>query len=165
VSAQKNARVVITGIGGPEVLKWVEEALPEPGPGQVCVKVLATGAAFADVLMRRGLYPGVPLFPFAPGYDIVGDMDAVGESVRNFALGLMRILPDGKKATWYNVRHLRDEHPEWFREDLSKLFELLSQRQIQPLIAARLSLREAPRANEMLEKSQVSGKLVLLPQE
>jgi len=70
-----------------------------------------------------------------------------------------------KKSTWYNVKTLRDEHPEWFREDLSKLFELLSARQIQPVIAARFPLREAPRANEMLETSQVTGKLVLLPQE
>jgi hypothetical protein len=46
---------------------------------------------------------------------------------------------------------------DWFREDLSKLFELLSTRQIQPVIAARFPLREAPHANEMLEKSQVSA--------
>jgi NADPH2:quinone reductase len=338
VSLQKNTRVEITGLGGPEVLKLVEADLPEPGPGQVRVKVLAAGVAFADVLMRRGLYPGVPPIPFAPGYDIVGDVDAVGEGVQDpclgqrvaaltmiggysrytivparilvpvpheldpaeavslvlnyvtayqmlhrvaqlragqrvlvhsaaggvgtavlqlsriaqlsafgtaskpkhallstlgavpidyrtedfvdrirqlapegldcvldpigglqwwksygclrrggtlvcygaqaavskgklsaglgFAvLGLTRILPDGKKACWYNVRNLRDQHPEWFREDLAKLFEFLAARQIQPVIAAKLPLREAPRANELLEKSQVSGKIVLLPQE
>ena len=48
---------------------------------------------------------------------------------------------------------------------MSKLFELLGARSIQPVIAARFPLREAARANEMLEEAQVSGKIVLLPQE
>jgi NADPH:quinone reductase-like Zn-dependent oxidoreductase len=80
-------------------------------------------------------------------------------------LGLMKLLPGGKKALWYNVKVLRDKRPDWFPEDLGKLFALLANRQIQPVIAARLPLREAARANEMLEKSQVSGKIVLLPWE
>ena len=338
MAGPKNARVVITRLGGPDALQWVEEELPQPGPGEARVKVLAAGVAFADVLMRHGLYPGVPAFPFAPGYDIVGEIDAVGEGagdfrvgqrvaaltmtggysqyvvvraahlvpvpegldaaeavslvlnyvtayqmlhrvarlregqrllvhsaaggvgtaalqlgklaglsmfgtasapkhelvatlgavpidyrtenfvdrIRHFApegldcvldpiggkqwwasysclrrrgslvcfgaqaaiskgklsaglgfalLGLMKILPDGKRASWYNVKNLRNQHPEWFREDLSRLFALLSARQIQPVIAARFPLRDARRANELLETSQVSGKLVVLPQE
>jgi len=336
LSTQKNARVLITAKGGPEVLKLVEEDLPQPSSDQVRVKVLAAGVAFADILMRHGLYPGQPPFPFAPGYDIVGDIDAVGERVENFRvgqrvaalimtggysqfsvvpaihlvpvpdgldpaeavalvlnyvtayqmmhrvaqlrpgqsmlvhsaaggvgtaalqlgkvigltmfgtaskskhelvsglgavpidyrsenfvdrihqlapggvdcvldpiggpqwwdsyrclkrggtlvcygvqaavskgqltagagfalLGLMKLLPDGKKATWYNVKSLRDQHPEQFREDLSKLFELLSTRQIEPVIAGRFPLNEAARANAMLETAQLTGKLVLLP--
>src|SRR5271165_4458649 len=86
-NSQRNARVVITGKGGPEVLQWVEEPMPEPGAGQVRVKVLATGVAFADVLMRHGLYPGAPAFPFAPGYDIVGEIDALGGGVSGLAMG------------------------------------------------------------------------------
>jgi NADPH:quinone reductase-like Zn-dependent oxidoreductase len=334
--SQKNTRVVITRLGGPEVLKLVNEDLPAPARGQVRVKVLATGVAYADILMRRGLYPGAPRLPFAPGYDIVGDVDALGEGVTGFTigqraaaltmtggysrfalvpaehlvpvppsldpaeavslvlnyvtacqmihrvaalhagqsllvhsaaggvgtaalqlgklagirlfgtaskpkheilfslgatpidyrnehfvdrihqlvpegldsvfdpiggkhwwdsyrclcrdgslvcygvqaavtegkfaaglgfalLGLMKLIPDGRRASWFNVKSLRDAHREWFREDLIKLFELLAKRQIQPVIAARLPLRDAPRANEMLEKAQVSGKIVLLP--
>jgi len=80
-------------------------------------------------------------------------------------LGLLKLVPDGKRAYWYNIKTLRDSHPDWFREDLSKLFALLAGRKIQPVIAARLPLREAARANELLEKAQVSGKIVLLPQE
>jgi NADPH:quinone reductase-like Zn-dependent oxidoreductase len=79
------------------------------------------------------------------------------------ALGLMKVLPDGKKASWFNVKEWRDKHPQWFREDLGALFALLAARQIQPFIAARLPLRDAVRANQMLEKSQVAGKIVLLP--
>jgi NADPH:quinone reductase-like Zn-dependent oxidoreductase len=336
--AGTNGRVVITGLGGPEVLKWVEEDLPEPGVGQVRVKIFAAGVAFADVLMRHGLYPAAPKFPFAPGYDIVGEIDALGSGVNQFAigqrvaaltmiggysrytvvpaahlvsvpegldpaesvalvlnyvtayqmlhrvaklhagqrilihaaaggvgtaalqlgkeiglemfgtaskgkhelvallggvpidyrtenfvarihqlapggvdavfdpiggknwwasysclrkggalvcygsqtalsegklaaglgfamLGLIKILPDGKRASWYNVKNLRDAFPEMFREDLTRLFELLFQKKIHPVIAERLPLREAARANELLEKGQVSGKLVLLCQE
>src|SRR5260370_28654108 len=84
---QKNARVVITGLGGPEVLKWVEEYLPTPRAGEVRVRILAAGVAFADVLMRRGLYPGTPKFPFAPGYDIVGEVDALSDGVSHFKIG------------------------------------------------------------------------------
>jgi NADPH:quinone reductase len=334
----KNARIVITRLGGPEVLQWVEEDLPIPSAGHVRVKVLAAGVAYADLLMRRGLYPGAPKPPFVPGYDIVGDIDAVGPGVTEFkigqrvaaltmtggysrftvvpathlvtvsdgldpaeavslvlnyvtayqmmrrvaklsagqrllvhsaaggvgtaalqlgkidglvmygtaskpkhglladlgavpidyrsedfavrihelapegvdcaldpiggtswwksygclrrggslvcygvqaavsqgklaaglgfaALGITKLLPDGRKASWFNVKSSRDQHPDWFREDLAQLFWYLATRQIQPVIAAKLPLHEAQRANEMLEKSQVAGKIVLLPWE
>ena len=337
-ASQKNARVVITRQGGPEVLQWVEEDLSDPAPGMVRVKTLAAGVAYADILMRRGLYPGTPKFPFAPGYDLVGDIDALGAKVADFqvgqrvaaltmtggyarfaevpaahlvptpegldpaeavslvlnyvtayqmihrvaqlraqqtmlvhsaaggvgtaalqlgkmvgvvmygtaskpkhslvrgygatpidyrtedfvdrihqlvpegldgvldpiggkswwrsygclgrggslvcygvqaatsqgkrvaglgfaALGIMKVLPDGRKASWFNVKSLRDQQPGWFREDLTRLFTLLATRKIEPVIAAKLPLREAARANEMLEQSQVSGKVVLLPAE
>jgi NADPH:quinone reductase-like Zn-dependent oxidoreductase len=80
-------------------------------------------------------------------------------------LGLMKIIPDGKRAQWYNVTGLRGKHPEWFREDLTKLFESVKAREIAPLVAAKFPLREAARANEMLEQSQAVGKIVLLCQE
>jgi NADPH:quinone reductase len=80
-------RVLITAKGGPEVLKLVEDDLPQPSSCQVRVKVLAADVAFADILMRRGLYPKQPPFPFPPGYDVVGDIDAIGNGVANFRVG------------------------------------------------------------------------------
>jgi NADPH:quinone reductase-like Zn-dependent oxidoreductase len=68
-------RVVITKHGGPEVLRLIEDDLPEPKPGEVRVKVLATGVSFADMLMRLGLYRGTPPIPFSPGYDIAGEVN------------------------------------------------------------------------------------------
>jgi NADPH:quinone reductase-like Zn-dependent oxidoreductase len=338
MSSPKNVRVVITRLGGPEVLRQIEEEMPAVPDRHVRVRVLAAGVAYADVLMRHGLYPAVPQLPFAPGYDIVGEVDLPGPNVADFQpgqrvaaltmiggysrytvvpaahlvpvpdgldpveavslvlnyvtayqmihrvaqvrkgqtilihsaaggvgtavlqlskihglrvfgtaskpkhdivgglgaipidyrsedfrqrvmelapegidcvldpiggtqwwksylclrrggslvcfgaqaavtdgktsaavgfalLGLMKVLPDGRHASWYNVKKLRDARPEWFREDLSRLFALLSARQIQPVIAGKFPLREAARANELLEKSQGSGKFVLLPQE
>lgn len=83
----KYKRVVIIRHGGPEVLQVVEEDVPEPSAEQVRIKIIATGAAFTDVLMREGMYPGVPPIPYAPGYDIVGIVDKLGTSVSNLELG------------------------------------------------------------------------------
>jgi NADPH:quinone reductase-like Zn-dependent oxidoreductase len=334
----KNGRIVVTRRGGPETLQYIEEEIPEPGPGQVRVKVLATGVSYADVLMRHGLYPGTPPPPFTPGYDIVGVVDKMGEGTSKFAvgqpvgalivrggysrhtivpeeylvpvpegldpseavslilnygtayqmlhrvcrvaagrkilihgaaggvgtallqlgalaqlkmygtaskskhaavvseggiaidyrsedfvlrireltgdgvdyvfdpiggwnwwrsyrvlrkrgilvcygasaavtngkmsaaggfllMGILRVIPDGRKSAWFNVTNLRKQHPDWFREDLSILYDLLAQKKIRPVIGARLALRDAVKANEMLERAEVAGKIVLLCQE
>jgi NADPH2:quinone reductase len=78
---------VVTAFGGPETLKYIEEDLPEPKRGEVRVRVEAAGVSYADVLMRRGLYPHTPAPPFTPGYDLVGEIEALGEGVTDFALG------------------------------------------------------------------------------
>ena len=343
----KNTRVLIRAHGGPDVLTVAEEDIPSPRPGEVRVKVLATGVAFADILMRYGLYPGVPPLPFAPGYDIVGEIDTLGDGVSKLSvgdrvaaltqwggyarylclpgdrltsvpaqldpaeavslvlnyttayqmihhlavlksgqrmlvhggaggvgtealqlgrlanlemyatasrskhdlitalgarpidyrnedfvarimqmtdntgvdavldpvggtnwwrsyqtlrrrgaepggllvgygisaalrdgrpskligaasfalLGLLTLVPGGKRACWYNIASLKKKRPEWFHEDLTQLFALLAQKKIQPEIAARLPLREAARAHELLEQARVTGKIVLLCQE
>jgi NADPH:quinone reductase-like Zn-dependent oxidoreductase len=334
----KSGRIIVTAFGGPEVLKYVEEDLPEPGSAEVRVKILAAGVAFADVLMRRNFYPGTPPLPFTPGYDLVGEIDALGKGVKQFAVGqrvgalivrgaysrfanvpeellvpvpdsldpaeavclilnyvtayqmlhriakvsggqrilihgaaggvgtallqlgallgltmygtaskskqqvvaaaggipidyrdedfskrvrelshegvdaafdpvggrnwwrsyrlvrrggalvcygvsavvahgkiagagsfllleILKRIPDGRRCGWYNITNLRKQHPEWFREDLKTLFDLLLQRKIQPLIASRLPLRDAAKANGLIEQAKVSGKIVLLCQE
>jgi len=335
MSATTNGRMIVTRLGGPETLQYIEEGIPEPGPGEVRVKVLATGVSFADVLMRRGLYPSTPAPPFTPGYDIVGEVDKVGNQtsalsvgqrvcalivrggysqytivleeylvpvpegldpsetvslILNYVtayqmlhriarvgkgqrvlihgaaggvgtallqlgalagltmygtaskskhaailseggvpidyrsedftlrireltgdgvdcvfdpiggwnwwrsyrvlrkagilvcygvstavshgkisgagsfllLGCLKLIPDGKKCEWYNVTNLRKQHPDWFGHDLSILFNLLAERKIRPVIGARFALRDAEKANEMLEHSEVTGKIVLL---
>ena len=84
-------QMVITEFGGPEVLKMVEEPqLPEPKPGEVRVRVLATGANFTDTMIRKGIYPDVKdQPPFAPGYDMVGIVDKLGEGVKELSVGQM----------------------------------------------------------------------------
>lgn len=342
-----NARVIISAYGGPEVLKLIEEDPPEPLPDQVRLKVLATGVAFADVLMRYGMYPHVPALPFSPGYDVVGVIDKLGSGVNSFApgdmvaamtmiggysqylniparelvrvpegvdpaeavslvlnyatahqlihriaelqpeqsvlihgaaggvgtallelgqlaglrmygtasrskhglvsslggipidyktddfvarvlqmtrgsgvdavfdavggmnwwrsyktlrsagkgsggkligygmssviergkasklrgaasfglIGLLNALPDGKVARWYSITTEKKKHPEWFPEDLAHLLNLLAERKIHPHVAERLPLRDAQRANDLIEHAKVSGKIVLLPQQ
>jgi NADPH:quinone reductase-like Zn-dependent oxidoreductase len=73
----------ISRFGGPEVLQMAEEpTIPEPGPGEVRIKVLAAGTGFTDTMIRRGRYPDFkgPL-PFTPGYEIVGVVEKVGAGV------------------------------------------------------------------------------------
>ncbi len=334
----KYRRVQIARPGGPEVLQVVEEELPEPNAGEVRLKILATGAAFTDVLMREGLYPGVPAVPYAPGYDLVGIVDKIGAGVSNLQLGrvvvaltivggyaeyiclpagelvpvpegadpieacclplsyvtayqmlhriagvksgerilihgaaggvgtallqlgqlaglemcgtaskskheyvsrlggtpidyknedfvermreiagdgadavfdaiggcnlmrsyqtlrasgrlvsygvssavagkqgkllkaassfallaLLGLLPDGRQTVFYNIADFKKRHPDWFRNDLTALLNLLAQQKIKPVIAERIPLVEARRAHELLDRSAVSGKIVLL---
>src|SRR5271165_5732881 len=59
-----------------------ERAIPNPGPGEVRIKVLAAGTGFTDTMIRRGRYPDFkgPL-PFTPGYEIVGVVEQTGPGV------------------------------------------------------------------------------------
>jgi NADPH:quinone reductase-like Zn-dependent oxidoreductase len=83
----KNQTVVISKVGFDSVMELVDESLPMPTDNQVRIKVLSSGVAFADILMRRGLYPNAPNPPFVPGYDIVGLVDSIGSSVDSFKIG------------------------------------------------------------------------------
>ncbi len=69
-----------------------------------------------------------------------------------------------KSAHFYAITTMKKEHPEWFREDLANLLDLLATRKITPMIADRLPLAQASHAHELLQSGQTTGKLVLLPQ-
>jgi len=71
--------------GGPEVLKWEEVDVGEPGPGQVKIRQQAAGLNFIDVYHRTGLYKQ-PL-PFTPGVEGAGVIEAVGRGVDNVKVG------------------------------------------------------------------------------
>jgi NADPH2:quinone reductase len=72
--------------GGPEVLKWEEVEVGEPGPGQIRIKQTAIGLNFIDVYGRTGLYPQDAL-PFIPGMEGAGLVTAVGQGVRDLKVG------------------------------------------------------------------------------
>jgi NADPH2:quinone reductase len=71
--------------GGPEVLKLIDLPDPDPGPGELLVRVEAAGLNFIDVYHRTGLYPN-PL-PFTPGLEGAGVIAGVGEGVSAFHEG------------------------------------------------------------------------------
>ena len=73
--------------GGPEVLHLGEVETPEPGPGEVRLAVHAAGVNFADILMVAGQYQEKPAFPFTPGLEAAGVVEAVGEGVTRVAPG------------------------------------------------------------------------------
>ncbi len=71
--------------GGPEVLRLREIEAPEPGRGEVRVRLRAAGLNFVDIYQRRGEYPA-PL-PYIPGNEGAGFIEAVGEAVSRFKPG------------------------------------------------------------------------------
>ena len=336
----RHRRVVVTRHGGPDVLSVVESETPAPASGEVRIRVEATGLAFADILMREGLYPGTPKVPFAPGYDVVGTVDALGDGVTDWQpgervaaltvfggytdylnwpaddlvrvpdelgsdaaaslvlnyttayqmlhrvadvpsggrilihgaaggvgtamlqlarldgitaygtaskpkhdlirelgatpidyrnedfvervgeltnaedvdavfdpigganwrrsartlkrgghlvtygmsavleatglqrrlaalssfaqLGWLKLVPNGRGASFYSITAMKSKHPEWFRLDLERLFRMCVDGQVEPVIGERLPLEEAARAQELLENAEVRGKIVLL---
>ncbi len=70
-----------------DVLTLAEVPDPEPGPGQVLVRVRGAAANFPDVLMCRGGYQVRPPLPFTPGIELCGEIVAVGPEVAGFAVG------------------------------------------------------------------------------
>ena len=80
---------VLTKYGPPEVLAWSPVALPEPGPGQIRIRVLAAGVGPTDLKIRRGALDGVfPLPPVAVlGFEAAGTVDALGPAVADVAVG------------------------------------------------------------------------------
>ena len=73
--------------GGPDSLKLTEAPTPEPGPGQIRIAVKAAGVNFPDTLIIRDMYQFRPPRPFAPGGEVAGVVDAVGDGVAAFKNG------------------------------------------------------------------------------
>jgi NADPH:quinone reductase-like Zn-dependent oxidoreductase len=80
--------VVMTGYGPPEVLKWAAVPLPEPGPGQIRIKVEAAGISPTDLALRAGYLKAFPLPPDAVlGFEAAGTVDAAGPGVIGTSAG------------------------------------------------------------------------------
>lgn len=331
----KYKKVILNEFGGPEVLQVVEvNTLPEPGAGEVRVKVLAVSATFTDTMVRKGIYYGFKETPpLSPGYDMVGVVDKPGQGVTDLEVGQMvadltvfgayteymlrpaeslvpvpagldpaeavsmvlsyvtayqmlhrvakiqsgqkilvhgaggavgtamlqlgalldleiygtasqpkhelvqslgatpidyknedflarmqviggvnaafdaiggenfkrsfkslkkggtlvpygfynqamgkggnvaldylrvalwNILPNGRKASFYSIGDLRTKNPEWFKEDLGVLFELLQEGKIKPTIERCMKLEDAAQAHELIEQATVKGRIVLI---
>jgi NADPH2:quinone reductase len=71
--------------GGPGVLKLADLPIPEPGPGQVLIRVEATGVNFIEVYFRTGVYKAS--LPLTPGSEAAGTVEELGPGVTGFAAG------------------------------------------------------------------------------
>jgi NADPH:quinone reductase-like Zn-dependent oxidoreductase len=91
--------IVMPREGGPEVLQAHRRDLPSPEPGQVTVRVEAAGVSFAEVQMLKGRYFSQPKFPFVPGYDLVGEVEEVGEDVDEGMVGT-RVAALTETGSW-----------------------------------------------------------------
>ncbi len=79
--------IEITQPGGPEVLAPVERQIPEPGAGEVLIRVAAAGVNRPDMMQRRGQYPPPPGASDIPGLEIAGTVEHVGAGVNEWRGG------------------------------------------------------------------------------
>jgi NADPH:quinone reductase len=89
MSDPRNPVVQVRRFGGPDELEVVDAPLPTAGRGEVRVRVLASSLNYTEVLIRRRLYPQTMRLqpPFVLGYDVVGEIDQLGDGVRGFQVG------------------------------------------------------------------------------
>ncbi len=83
-------KIVIHGPGGYEKLKLEKQATTQPGPGEVLVRVEASGVNYADVAVRWGLYESAKKYvgwPITPGFEYAGVVEATGAGVKNWKKG------------------------------------------------------------------------------
>ena len=78
-----------------------------------------------------------------------------------FKIMFWNLLPTKPSAKFYVITSLRKKHPDWFKEDLKALFELLSEKKIKPVIGKVMKLEQAAEAHQLVENYEVEGKIVL----
>lgn len=100
--AEMMRAIEITEAGGPDVLKLTERPVPEPGYGQVVLKVAYAGVNRPDALQRAGLYAPPPTASDLPGLEASGEVVAVGPGAEGVALGdkICALLPGGGYADY-----------------------------------------------------------------
>jgi putative PIG3 family NAD(P)H quinone oxidoreductase len=79
--------VIAPEAGGPEALVFVDRPAPQPGPGELLVRVAATAVNRADLLQRQGFYPPPPGAPDVLGLELAGEVAALGRGVEGWAVG------------------------------------------------------------------------------
>ena len=113
----------------------------------------------AAAVRRRGTVVGYGYYAAANrGSNIV--LDVVSQYLW---LTLSTLPPSRKHIAFYDIRPLAKRHPDWFRQDLMALLDLLSAGKLDPVIAERLPLDEVVRAHREVEHAEVEGKVVLIP--
>jgi NADPH:quinone reductase len=103
MSVPKEMAVVeIAAPGGPEQLRPAIRPVPEPGTGEVLVRVAASGVNRPDVMQRQGRYPPPPGASDLPGMEIAGEIVALGPEVSGLAIGdsITSLLPGGGYAEY-----------------------------------------------------------------
>ncbi|UOW04382.1 quinone oxidoreductase [Clavibacter michiganensis subsp. michiganensis] len=80
-----SARIEVEGPGGPEVMALTDGPVPDPGPGEVRIRVHAAGVNFIDTYRRSGVYPMA--HPYVPGSEAAGVIEALGDGVSGVHVG------------------------------------------------------------------------------
>ncbi len=121
---------------------------------------------------RQALRPGGKVVGYGNTTTLRGEGLGAGRTGRrnrlhglsNYALYIAGgwLLPGRKRVVPYSIQTLMRLKPEWFRQDLTALFDFLQQKKIKPIVAQRFPLAEARQAQELLGKGGVVGKIVLV---
>jgi NADPH2:quinone reductase len=74
----------------------------------------------------------------------------------------LNLVPDKREFMLYSIQTLKRLKPDWFREDLILLLNLLKEQKIKPIIAARMPLNQAAKAQKLLASGEIKGKIVLI---
>src|ERR1700754_4997152 len=102
---QLPAQMTVVGIskpGGPEVLIPETRAVPQPGPDELLIKVAAAGVNRPDVAQRSGVYPPPPGAGDPPGFEVAGEVVAVGSNAKKHKVGdkVMSLVAGGGYAQY-----------------------------------------------------------------
>jgi len=112
--------------------------------------------------LKRSLHalkPGGMLVAFGFQNEVLGRGGSI--PLDFIKLKLWDWLPNGHATAFYSIGAMRRKHPEWFREDLAHLFDMLVEGRVRPVVAEVLPLEKVREAHERVEAGAVSGKLVL----
>lgn len=85
--------ISIERFGGPDVLQLIDLPTPQPGRGQIRIRIYSAGVNFAETLMRRDQYAMTPPLPSILGSEAAGVVDALGEDVVQFRVGQRVAVP------------------------------------------------------------------------
>jgi NADPH:quinone reductase-like Zn-dependent oxidoreductase len=164
-TASAGKRELVTGLGARFIDYQSQDFVArvhQLAPGGIEVAFDAIGGSHW-LRSRRCLRRGGQLIAYGSQAAMTRGRGFLARSLPDLtAAALLTVFPRGRRFRFYSITATRARHPEWFEEDLSTLFHLLAEGQIQPVIAQRLPWTEARRANELLEQGAVQGRLVLV---
>ena len=153
--------------GGPDVLVHEEVADPEPGRGEVLIRLRASALNHLDVWIRKGL-PSVPK-PRILGADGAGIVEALGEGVDGFAPGGRIVVcgatsgpnpPAALHRIWWKQLTILGS-TMGTKEDFDAVYELVASGRARPVVDEVFPLAEIRAAHERLEAGEQLGKIVL----
>ena len=101
----KMTAIAISEPGGPRVLKPEKRDVPQPGEGEILIRVRAAGVNRPDVQQRKGLYPAPPGASDLPGLEAAGEVAALGEGTKRWRIGdaVCALTPGGGYAEYVAV--------------------------------------------------------------
>lgn len=145
--------VQFTRFGPPDVLELVELPVPEPGPGEVLVRVHAAGVNFFEVLMRADRYAVTPNLPMFPGIEVAGTIERAGPGADRSLIGTRVAVP------LFAIGRGSGGYAEFVAVDGGAVVQLPDAVSFE---AAAALMVQGLTALHLLRRSPVKGKIVLV---